>query len=73
MVVATGATNIHKVFTPEQLPGILEAYMHGLRVTFLLALILSCIGVVYFPSEPTSKQRRRLAELLEARASSFLL
>lgn len=37
-VVATGATELRNVFTPEQMPGILVAYMHGLTATFIITL-----------------------------------
>lgn len=46
MVVATGATELRKVFSSEQLAGILEAYMDGLRLTFLLCVVLACVGVL---------------------------
>lgn len=46
VVVATGATSLRDVFTPRQMPGILEAYMDGLRLTFLICIILACIGVL---------------------------
>ena len=43
IVIATGATQLRHVFSPEQIPGILTAYMDGLRVTF--ALIVALAGV----------------------------
>lgn len=45
IVVATGATSLRNVFTTEQMNGILEAYMDGIRLTFLICVILACIGV----------------------------
>ncbi|KAF2258393.1 MFS gliotoxin efflux transporter glia [Lojkania enalia] len=37
LVIATGATQLRDVFTPEQLPGIIDAYMQGLRAVFGVA------------------------------------
>ena len=38
LVVATGATQLRTVFSAEQLPGIVLAYMDGLKVAFILAI-----------------------------------
>ena len=46
LVVATGATELRKVFTPEQLPGILDSYMIGLRVTFAITIAAACVTVL---------------------------
>lgn len=46
MVIATGATELRKVFTAEQLPGILSAYMEGLRVPIAIAIACACATVV---------------------------
>lgn len=40
LVIATGATQLRKVFSKADLPGVLEAYMDGIRVTFALAIAL---------------------------------
>ncbi|TKA81270.1 hypothetical protein B0A49_00224 [Cryomyces minteri] len=46
-VVAIGATELRSTFTAEQLPGILVAYMDGLKVGFALAIALAgCATVV---------------------------
>ena len=37
-VVATGATDLRRVFSLEELRGILLAYMEGLKVAFALAI-----------------------------------
>lgn len=37
-VVATGATELRNVFSADQIPGILLAYMRGLKITFAIAL-----------------------------------
>lgn len=38
LVLATGATELRAVFSPEQLPGIVHAYMDGVKLTFALAI-----------------------------------
>jgi hypothetical protein len=38
LLLATGASQLRSVFTAEELPGILVAYMHGLKVAFAIAL-----------------------------------
>ena len=43
LVVATGATELRNVFSAEQIPGIVRAYMDGLKLTFILAVAL--VGV----------------------------
>lgn len=40
-VVSTGATQLRDVFPPEQLRGILLAYMDGLRAAFTLVIALA--------------------------------
>jgi hypothetical protein len=42
-VLATGATDLRTVFTPAQIPGILDAYMEGLRVPFIIAIACAAI------------------------------
>ncbi|ETI24732.1 hypothetical protein G647_04102 [Cladophialophora carrionii CBS 160.54] len=42
-VLATGATDLRTVFTPAQIPGILDAYMEGLRVPFIIAITCACL------------------------------
>ena len=46
LVVVTGATELRKVFNAEQLPGILEAYMEGIRVPFALSIACCCLTCV---------------------------
>ena len=46
LVVATGATDLRSVFTAEQLPGILEAYMSGIKVAFLLPVALGGVAAI---------------------------
>ena len=43
LVIATGATELSKFFSPEELEGIIIAYLAGLKVTF--AIGIACAGV----------------------------
>ena len=43
LVVSTGATQLRNVFSSSELPGILVAYMDGLRLSFALAIALAGI------------------------------
>ncbi|KAK2603369.1 hypothetical protein N8I77_009833 [Diaporthe amygdali] len=45
-LIATGATELRKAFTPEELPGILVAYMHGLKISFAVALAATGMALV---------------------------
>ncbi|KAL8856751.1 MAG: hypothetical protein Q9178_006709 [Gyalolechia marmorata] len=44
-VVSTGATELRKVFPADQIPGILVAYMRGLKISF--AISLASTGVAF--------------------------
>ena len=44
-VVATGATQLRHVFSADQIPGILQAYMEGLKLTFALGIALAGISI----------------------------
>lgn len=46
LLIGTGATEIRSRFTPEQLPGILVAYMHGLKIAFAIAVAATGLGLV---------------------------
>jgi MFS transporter, DHA2 family, glioxin efflux transporter len=41
LVIATGATELRHVFTAEELPGIMLAYMHGIRAIFAVGIGLA--------------------------------
>lgn len=43
MVLATGATQIRTAFQADQIPGILVAYMAGIKVS--LAIAIAFVGV----------------------------
>jgi hypothetical protein len=42
LVIATGATDLRKVFNAEELPGILSAFMEGLRVSYITSIACAC-------------------------------
>ncbi|KAK2745271.1 hypothetical protein FQN57_003966 [Myotisia sp. PD_48] len=44
LVIATGAAELHKVFSSSDLAGVLIAYMDGLKVAFLLATVISGVS-----------------------------
>ncbi|KAL8823438.1 MAG: hypothetical protein Q9191_005855 [Dirinaria sp. TL-2023a] len=45
LVVQTGATQLRHVFPKDQIPGIIVAYMDGLKLTFALTIALAGIGL----------------------------
>lgn len=44
-VIATGATELRKAFTPEQVPAVVGAYMAGLKVAFIVLIAVSAGSV----------------------------
>jgi hypothetical protein len=47
MVLARGAIDIRKIFPESQVPGIIQAYMNGLKVSFILVIaLLACSTLV---------------------------
>lgn len=46
LVVATGATELRKVFTPEQIPGIITAYMDGLQTAYAIAIACAAVTTI---------------------------
>ena len=46
LVIRTGATQIRSSFTPGEVPGILEAYMAGIKVTMAIATGLAGASVL---------------------------
>jgi hypothetical protein len=46
LVVATGATELRKVFTSSELPGIIASYMAGLKDAYALGIALSGLAVI---------------------------
>lgn len=45
LVLATGASELRNVFTADQLPGVLEAYMTGIKAAFAVAIAMMGLGV----------------------------
>jgi MFS transporter, DHA2 family, glioxin efflux transporter len=43
VVITTGATELRKVFDAQQIAGILDAYMDGIRVTFAISIACACV------------------------------
>ncbi len=37
-IIVTGATQLRQVFSPEDVPGILVAYMDGLKIAFAIGV-----------------------------------
>ncbi|KAH8835025.1 major facilitator superfamily-domain-containing protein [Flagelloscypha sp. PMI_526] len=46
IVIATGAAELRTAFTAEQLPGVLEAYMSGLKIAFIIPIGAACAGLL---------------------------
>lgn len=46
MVVSTGATEIRRVFSAEDIPAVLEGFMQGLRGAFILGTACASVSVV---------------------------
>lgn len=46
LVVATGATDLRKVFNEDELPGILAAYMEGLKVPYAICIAFAGLSFV---------------------------
>jgi hypothetical protein len=55
LVIATGATQIRSVFSPEQLPGVLAAYMQGIKVS--LGITIGATGMAVLISLFSSWRR----------------
>lgn len=65
LVVGAGATELRKVFNVAELPGILESFMDGLKVTFALAVACAGIAVLLssFTALRTLKEKVKTAPL----------
>lgn len=46
LVIATGATELKEVFSAEELEGIIEAYLAGLKVAFIIAIATAAAAFV---------------------------
>lgn len=47
LVINTGATQLRDVFTAEQLPGIITAYVHGLKAVWGVATGIVLFGALW--------------------------
>lgn len=54
-VIETGASELHNVFPPDVLPGILEAYMVGIKAAFAVALAFSGVAFLFSLFVPAKK------------------
>ncbi|KAI1139995.1 MFS gliotoxin efflux transporter glia [Hypoxylon sp. FL0543] len=45
-LIATGASELRKAFTPEEFPGVLIAYMHGLKAAFAVSIVFCGIALL---------------------------
>ena len=45
-VIVTGATDLRRVFSAQQIPGILDAYMAGLKIPFAIGVACVCVAFV---------------------------
>ena len=54
-VILTGATELHNVFSPDVLPGILEAYMVGIKAAFAVAIAFCGFAFMSSLAIPTRK------------------
>jgi MFS transporter, DHA2 family, glioxin efflux transporter len=48
-VILTGATEIRNAFSPEDVPFVVESYMEGVKVAFVLAIVGAGIGILVSP------------------------
>lgn len=54
-VVSTGATELRKVFDEADIPGILRAYMNGLKVSYAIAIAVAGMSVIFTFLVPMKK------------------
>ena len=45
-VVAAGATRVHQMFEGEELEAVMQSYMAGLRVVFIILVVLAGVATV---------------------------
>ena len=55
LVLMTGASELHNVFPPDVLPGVLEAYMTGIKAAFAVAVAFSGTAFVFSLLVPIKK------------------
>lgn len=47
LVLATGATDIRRVFSGADLVGIIRAYEWGIKVAFAIVIAASCVSAIF--------------------------
>jgi len=67
LVIGTGATAIRQVFPEDLIPGILEAYMKGIKTTF--AITVAGVGLAFVISLGSSWRRLNQEKVKEAGAA----
>ena len=55
MVLGTGATQIRNAFTADEVPGIVLAYMAGIKVTFAITVALAGASALFSLYVPWKK------------------
>ena len=55
LVLLTGASELHNVFPPDVLPGVLEAYMVGLKAAFVVSVAFSGLAFLCSFAIPMKK------------------
>lgn len=55
LVLLTGASELHNVFPPDVLPGVLQAYMVGLKAAFAVAVAFSGVAFLCSLAIPMKK------------------
>lgn len=45
-VLTTGASDLRRVFNADQIPGIISAYMEGLRIPFAICIACACLSFI---------------------------
>jgi hypothetical protein len=58
-VIASGATQIRSAFTPDQVPGVVFAYMAGVKISFALVVALAgftCLVGLFAPWKPINAE-----------------
>ncbi len=55
LVLLTGASELHNVFPPDVLPGVLQAYMVGLKAAFAVTVAFSGVAFLCSLAIPMKK------------------
>lgn len=55
LVILTGASELHNVFPPHVLPGVLQAYMVGIKAAFAVSVAFSGLAFLSTLAIPIKK------------------